>query len=353
MIVALTDAGMNERQLTLATWYAANRRRLPWREQPTPYRVWLSEIMLQQTRVETVLPYFERFLDRWPTVSDLAAAELDDVLSVWSGLGYYSRARRLHAAAIQITERGAWPNDVAGLRKLPGVGPYTAGAIASIAFGRDEPAVDGNIERVTCRLHAYEHDPRTPHGRRDVWALAAADLPVGHAGDHNQALMDLGSRICTPRKPSCEACPLRAGCCASDLGLQDVLPRLPPRKRPTLVRGVCAALIRGGRVWMVKRPPTGLLAGLLELPGAELTDAGCERQTLTRIFEERLGLRVVRAHRLGEVRHVFSHRRLIQAVWRLDAEGTPSGGEWLLPHAQRELSTLAKKTLALALLDEP
>ena len=336
-----------ERQRALLSWYAEHRRVLPWREHPSPYHTWLSEIMLQQTRVETVLPYFERFLARWPTVQDLAGAELEEVLGQWSGLGYYSRARRLHAAARVVAERGGFPDTVAGLRQLPGVGPYTAGAIASIAFAQDEVAVDGNVERVTCRWHAFEDDPRSPGGKRQVTELARADLPPGHASAWNQALMDLGARICTPRNPSCDACPVTTWCDARARGLQHELPRLPARRKPRPVRAVCGALVRDGAVLMTRRPETGLLAGLLELPGCELAGRQEEADALVAAWRERVGLAVRPTTRLGEVVHVFTHRRLTLGVWALEADGEPMDGRWLLDTRDEALSTLARKTLAL------
>ena len=191
---------------SLLAWYDVHRRTLPWRDDVSPYRTWISEVMLQQTRVDTVLPYFARFMSRFPTVEALAEAPSDEVMSMWAGLGYYSRARNMHRAAQEIVRLGAFPSTLPGIRALPGVGEYMAGAIGSIAFGLDEAAVDGNLHRVLSRLHA------SPGRRKDMWALAEGHLPSGRAGDFNQALMDLGSQICTARKPRCPSCPISTHC---------------------------------------------------------------------------------------------------------------------------------------------
>ncbi|MEC8422612.1 MAG: A/G-specific adenine glycosylase, partial [Myxococcota bacterium] len=193
----------------LLAWYDAHRRILPWRDDGAgPYRTWISEVMLQQTRVETVKPYFARWMERFPTVEDLAAAPQDEVLAMWSGLGYYSRARNIHRAAQMVVEAGTFPTDLASVRALPGVGEYIAGAIASIALGLDEPAVDGNLERVLSRVHAHRG------GRRAITAIARTLLPSGRAGDWNQALMDVGSGFCIPKAPRCPDCPLQRHCIA-------------------------------------------------------------------------------------------------------------------------------------------
>ncbi len=326
-------------QSALLRWYEQTRRILPWREQPTPYRVWMSEIMLQQTRVDTVLPYFERFTARWPTVAALASAPEQEVLEAWAGLGYYSRARNLHKAARQVAALGGFPLSVEGLRALPGVGDYTAGAIASIAFGADAVAVDGNIERVLSRLFLLTGDPRSTEGRRAVWAAARSALPPGRAGDWNQALMDLGARICTPKKPRCGACPLAPGCLAHKRGEAEALPRKKKKRPPEPVRGAWGALVRGGRLLLVRRPRGGLLGGMWALPGSlELGDAP-PRQGLLAAFERTLGLRLSGGQELGSVVHVFTHRRLTLSVWEVEAEGEP--GEAAPEHRWVPLEELA------------
>lgn len=300
----------------LVPWYRAHRRDLPWRRSPTPYRVLLSEIMLQQTRVETVIPYFHRFLERWPTVEALAAADLDDVLHAWAGLGYYRRARALHAAAQAAVEAGGLPADVEGLRALPGIGPYTAGAIASIAHGLPVPAVDGNVERVMCRVHGIDGNPRTAAGRRAVEAAAAAVTAEGVASEVTQGLMELGATVCTPRNPTCGACPWGEGCVARATDRIADLPALPARKKPVPVQGVAGLLRRGPQVLLGKRPP-GLLGGLWEPVLGEVDAPGPD--ALVGVFRQRVGLDVTVTADLGEVVHVFTHRRLTLRVFAVEA----------------------------------
>ncbi len=328
----------------LLAWYRASRRSMPWRDDVSPYRTLVSEIMLQQTRVDTVIPYFERFMRDFPTVDALAAAPLERVLERWSGLGYYSRARNLHAAARVVAAEGGFPADAEGLRALPGVGPYTAGAVASIALGLDEALVDGNVERVICRWMAWAEDPKRIKAR--LWDTARAWLPKGEAGDFNQALMELGATVCTPSSPSCLLCPVRAGCAGVDA------PERYPAKapKPAVPEAVAvAALARvDGRILLARRPETGLLAGLWELPGA-LGD------NLSGALAERLGLSLVDATALGTVTHVFSHLRLHTTVYaaRVDGVARAAGGyqeaRWV-PTAEVDgmaLSTLARRTLRL------
>jgi len=340
-------------QRALLTWYGESRRTLPWRERPEPYRVWLSEIMLQQTRVDTVLPYFERFTTRWSDVGALAAASEEEVVSEWAGLGYYSRARSLHKAAKVVAAAGAWPDTVAGLKALPGVGDYTAGAIASIAFGADAETVDGNIERVLSRLDGLTGDPRSTEGRRAVWASAKAWLPAGRAGDWNQALMDLGARVCTPKKPGCGACPASAGCRGLASGIAETLPRKKKKAPPTPIAGVCGALTREGGLLIVRRPPEGLLAGMWELPGVTLRDGEGPREGLHRAFGGRLGLTLTGGEPVGGITHVFTHRRLSMSVWRVEVTGEPAGAE--LPEwrwvAAAELESLGLSKLMRKCLD--
>ncbi|HEX3475795.1 MAG TPA: A/G-specific adenine glycosylase [Kofleriaceae bacterium] len=255
--------------------YAQVRRDLPWRRTRDPYAIWVSEIMLQQTRVATVIPYWERWMARFPTVSALAGAPLDDVLAAWAGLGYYSRARNLHAGALAVGERfgGALPSCAAELREVPGIGPYTAGAIASIAFGERAPLVDGNVARVLARVFAIEHDIKSSAGGKALWAAAGAlmhALPEAAApGDLNQGLMELGATLCAPTQPRCLVCPLVRDCAAAQAGRQDELPVVAPRKKaselPVLDRTVVWLEARG-EIVLVRRTPDGLFGGLWELP---------------------------------------------------------------------------------------
>jgi A/G-specific adenine glycosylase len=259
----------------VVTHYAQVRRDLPWRRTRDPYAIWVSEIMLQQTRVATVIPYWERWMARFPTVSALADAPLDDVLAAWAGLGYYSRARNLHAGAQAVGARfgGALPSCAAELREVPGIGPYTAGAIASIAFGERAPLVDGNVARVLARVFAIEHDIKSSAGGKALWAAAGAlmhALPEAAApGDFNQGLMELGATICAPAQPRCLVCPLARDCAAARTGRQDELPIIAARKKaselPVLERTV-VWLEDAGEIVLVRRTPDGLFGGLWELP---------------------------------------------------------------------------------------
>ncbi len=250
--------------------YRSHARVLPWRAMPgqprtDPYRVWLSEVMLQQTTVATVIPRFLRFVERWPSVDALAAAPDEEVLHEWAGLGYYARARNLIACARAVAEMGAFPDTEAGLRALPGIGDYTAAAIAAIAFGRDSAPVDTNAERVVARLHATSV-------KSAICESATAMVPAGQAGDFAQAMMDLGATICRPRNPDCGACPLRADCNAFAMGMPEAYPVKAARKVRPVRHGVAHWIERDGAVWLVRRPAKGLLGGMAALPGSEWGD---------------------------------------------------------------------------------
>src|ERR1700680_3665683 len=265
-------SGASVRPALLLAWYDRHRRRLPWRPLPgehaDPYAVWLSEIMLQQTGVKTVGPYFEKFMSRWPDVAALARASLDDVLRMWAGLGYYSRARNLHACAVAVLRDhgGGFPSTEEGLRSLPGIGPYTAAAIAAIAFGQRTMPVDGNIERVVSRLFAVQAP--LPQAKPLIQQLAATLLGASRAGDSAQALMDLGSSICTPKKPACALCPLNDDCAARMRGNQETFPRKAPKKSGTLRRGAAFVVTRGNELLVRSRPEKGLLGGMTEVPNS-------------------------------------------------------------------------------------
>lgn len=286
---------------------------MPWRGHPDPYAVWVSEIMLQQTRVETVIPYFERWMARFPTLQALAQANQHEVLQAWEGLGYYSRARSLHSAAQKVVGElgGEIPTQAAELRRLPGVGRYTAGAIASIAFGRDEPALDGNIRRVLARLFNVELQLGSPSAEQHFWELAGQILPPGRAGEMNQALMDLGATLCVPRAPDCAVCPLTELCQARLLGVQEQRPVTKPTA-PVPHYLVTAAVIHraDGRFLLARRPEKGLLGGLWEFPGGKL-EAGEDLPTcLRREIREELGVEVEIGGALGVYRHAYTHFRV-------------------------------------------
>jgi len=301
----------------LLDWYDAERRDLPWRAAPgttpDPYHVWLSEIMLQQTTVKAVIPYFEKFLARWPTVEALAAADLDDVLSAWAGLGYYSRARNLHRCARKIVQEydGQFPRSAAELLRLPGIGPYTAAAIAAIAFDEPTTPVDGNVERVVARLFAVREP--LPAAKPRLRHLAAKLTPPRRSGDFAQALMDLGATVCTPKRPSCLVCPLSRFCSAQAEGLEASLPaRETKSERPTRFGVAFLALREDGCILLRRRPNTGLLARMMEVPGTEWVDD-------PRVVTEALRAAPVRADWWpvpGQVMHTFTHFKLELIVYR-------------------------------------
>lgn len=312
----------------LLAWYHANRRILPWRGVAgrSAYAVWVSEVMLQQTRVETVIPYFEKWRRRFPTVRDLAKASEQDVLNAWEGLGYYSRARNLHKAARIVVEKynGEIPRDLDELRKLPGIGRYTLGAIASIAFGMDAPALDGNIKRVYARLFDLDKAVDSPAGEELLWRLADENLPKGHAGDYNQALMDLGATICIPKNPRCRICPLLKLCKARQNDTQDRRPVKNPRKPVPHYVHAAGLVIQGGRVLLAQRPSKGLLGGLWEFPNgrvrgdpakelAKVLDGGYNLQVRTRA-----GRRSSQPEALGVLRHRYTHFSVTVHVFRCE-----------------------------------
>ena len=316
--------------------YDRHRRELPWRGTADPYRVWVSEIMLQQTRTEVVGPYYERWLERFPTLDALADAELDEVLHAWQGLGYYSRARNLHRAARLVRERhgGRVPRDVAALRALPGVGEYTAGAIASIAYGEPEPAVDGNVRRVLARLF----DIAEPSAA-ELRGLAGRLIDRRRPGDFNQALMDLGATVCTPRSPECAACPVARWCLARARGTQAERPA--PKRRvavPTFDVGTAVLQARDGRLLLVRRPEDGLLGGMWSFPGEVAGDGESVEDAAARAGRAASGLEALgRGRAVGSVVHVFSHRREVYHVFVFPvavaaAEEAAPRGVWVAPH---------------------
>jgi A/G-specific adenine glycosylase len=326
------------RPALLLDWYDRHRRKLPWRPLPgvvaDPYRVWLSEIMLQQTGVKTVGPYFEKFIARWPSVDALGRASLDDVLRMWAGLGYYSRARNLHACAVAVRRdhRGVFPDTEQGLRALPGIGPYTAAAIAAIAFGRRTMPVDSNIERVVSRLFAVEEP--LPQAKPLIQQLASTLLGAGEtlsrAGDSAQALMDLGSSICTPKKPACALCPLNQDCSARARGDQETFPRKALKKTGALRRGAAFVVTRGEELLVRSRAEKGLLGGMTEVPGSDWLAAQEDKAALR---QAPMLKGIARWHRkVGVVTHVFTHFPLELVIYtaRVPARSrAPQGMRWV------------------------
>jgi A/G-specific adenine glycosylase len=343
------------RPALLLEWYDRHRRKLPWRplpgERADPYRVWLSEIMLQQTGVKTVGPYFEKFVARWPDVEALGRASLDDVLRMWAGLGYYSRARNLHACAVAVRREhgGVFPDTEEGLRELPGIGPYTAAAIAAIAFGRRTMPVDGNIERVVSRLFAVEEP--LPQAKPRIQELAATLLGASRAGDEKsragevesragdvksragdsaQALMDLGSSICTPKKPACVLCPLNEDCLSRARGDQETFPRKAPKKAGQLRRGAAFVVTRGDSLLVRTRPEKGLLGAMTEVPNSDWLATQDDKAALQ---QAPVLKGVSRWHRkAGVVTHVFTHFPLELVVYTASmplSSRAPAGMRWV------------------------
>lgn len=307
---------MTQFSTRILEWYEKNARVLPWRGHPDSYAVWVSEIMLQQTRVETVMPYFERWLGQFPTVGALAAASEQSVLSVWEGLGYYSRARNLHKAAKMVVAEfnGQLPQEIAQLRKLPGIGRYTAAAIASIAFNQDVATLDGNLRRVFSRVFEIDTPADSPAGEEILWELAQKHLPAGRAGDYNQALMDLGASICLPRKPLCLLCPLGELC--KSRSAPENRPVLKPKAAVPHRLKLAAVIIQDKNVLLARRPAKGLLGGLWEFPAAGVEADSPE--ALVAVIEAEYRLKVNPIARLTEIRHTYTHFTLTESAWRCE-----------------------------------
>jgi A/G-specific adenine glycosylase len=296
----------------LLTWFDRKRRDLPWRRTKDPYRIWVSEVMLQQTQVTTVIPYYQRFVRVFPTVRRLAEGPLDDVLRLWAGLGYYSRARNLHQAAQQIVAEhgGRFPHTFDRIRRLPGIGDYTAGAITSIAFGEPVPAIDGNAGRVLARVLYVTGDVRAGAPKRRLTELARLAVPADRPGDYNQALMELGSLVCRPADPACDECCLGDLCEARRRGKQRRIPA--PRAHPKVqtVRVVAGLARRNGRVLIAQRPPEGVWGGMWEFPNVELRPDAPPAETLVRLFAQAFGLQVEVGEMLASFAHGIMHRRI-------------------------------------------
>ncbi|HZL31976.1 MAG TPA: A/G-specific adenine glycosylase [Pseudolabrys sp.] len=341
----------------LLAWYDRHRRVLPWRalrgERADPYAVWLSEIMLQQTGVKTVAPYYAKFLAKWPTVEKLAVAPLDDVLRNWAGLGYYARARNLHACAKAVVEQhgGIFPTDMESLRALPGIGDYTAAAVGSIAFDAPAVPVDGNVERVVSRLFAVEEE--LPAAKPQIKRLAASLLPGNRSGDFAQALMDLGATICSPTRPACVLCPWNEVCLARARGDQETFPRQAPKREGKKRYGAAFVVLRAdGRVLLRQRPEKGLLGSMTEVPGSEWSHDFDASKAL--VAAPRFKIKIKWRKLTGQVTHVFTHFPLALTVYtaRL-TRGTPApeGARWakVATLVDEALPNVMRKVLAHAL----
>jgi A/G-specific adenine glycosylase len=345
-------------QGALLTWYDRHKRDLPWRRSRDAYAIWVSEAMLQQTQVGTVISYYGRFLDRFPDIAALAAAPLQSVLRLWEGLGYYSRARHLHRSAqiVNDTHGGTLPEKYEQLRALPGIGDYIAAAVASIAFGGPHAVVDGNVKRVLARLFRISVPANTPAGHRLFQETATALLDSKRPGDYNQAVMELGALICTPRRPQCRQCPLAMHCGASAGGQVEHFPQRM-KKAPLPVQRVAAVqLVRNGRILLAQRPAQGLLAGLWELPCGPVLPGEEPEAALRQHLRALFGLELEALGQVGTVRHTYTHFKLEMMVFRGSGRGNLRRGnpitmQWVPPERLDELP-LHKATLkALALLN--
>ena len=317
----------------LLRWFDARRRDLPWRRTRDPYRILVSEYLLQRTRVASGIPYYERFIEQFPDLEALANASEDQVLRAWEGLGFYGRARNLYAAARAIVAHhgGHIPTTAESLRGLPGVGPYTSGAVASIAFGRRVPAIDGNVTRVLSRLYRIEEPVAKRGGRERLWKAASSLVPRSSPGVFNQALMELGATVCTPTSPSCGVCPLSQLCLARKAGIQTSLPRRPRPRNVRTVPVAFGALADRGRVLLVRRARSGLLGGLWSLPGGEIGTDASPRDAIRLLIRDQTGLDVDVEDTGTRIVHAFSHRKWSGAIYKCIPRGgadPTAGATW-------------------------
>ena len=323
---------MNKLAKLTLNWYSRNARELPWRNHPDPYAIWVSEIMLQQTQVATVIPYFDRWMNRFPDIPALARATEGEVLVLWEGLGYYARARNLHKAAVVIMDEydGFLPSSMGELMKLPGVGRYTSAAISSMAFGLDEATLDGNIKRVLSRVFNIEEPVNTTKGENILWKIAAEHLPTGSAGEYNQALMDIGAIICLPKKPDCPRCPLKTICEARIMGLQRKLPVVKKKpKVPTVVKSA-VVVIKKQKVLLLQRESKGLLGGMWEFPSVE-GNKNPEKE-LPRLVNSHYKLKIVKKSHFLTIKHAYTHFKLTEHAFlctlKSDSKFLP-GFKWI------------------------
>lgn len=326
-------------QKVLLEWFEKNQRPLPWREKYEPYHVWISEIMLQQTQVKTVLPYFDRWIKSLPTIQSVAQAPEDQILKLWEGLGYYSRARNLQRAAKVIMEkhRGIFPQNYQDVLALPGIGKYTAGAITSIAFNQDQPLVDGNVIRVLSRLFLYVQNTRLPQAEKQMWEWASEILPKGKARYFNQALMELGALQCTPKSPDCPKCPLNQVCRAYQQDVVEQLPDRGPKKELKYIEVSIGIIRKDGKIFIQKRPEKGLMAGLWEFPGGKVEKGETQRGALEREIKEELGISLKNIKLKQKIKHAYTSFKVNLHCFEADYAagdlklGSAVEGKWIEP----------------------
>lgn len=297
---------------SLIGWYEIHGRNLPWRREHLPYQIWISEIMLQQTQVKTMLPYYDRWMERFPDIASVAAASEEELLKHWEGLGYYSRVKNIARTAriLHSDHGGDLPCDHRALLSLPGIGPYTAGAVMSLAFNRDYPAVDGNVERIFARLLDIDTPVKERANRERIWEAARNLLPHGKARRFNQALMDLGALICLPGKPSCGRCPLKDFCLSFERGVESERPVPAAKKKTVAIDVAVGILMRADGIFIQKRPPSGLMAGLWEFPGGKVAAGETPREALVREFREELGVEICGLRKITRIKHSYTSFRV-------------------------------------------
>jgi len=318
-------------QIQLLRWFKKKRRDLPWRKTQDPYAIWVSEIMLQQTQVSTVIPYYQEFLRSFPTISHLSKADLSKVLKAWEGLGYYSRARNLHRASQIVANHftGRVPDSIRDLLSLPGIGRSTAGAILSFAYNREAPILDGNVKRILCRLFAISGNPVRVETEGLLWGISESLIPKGHSNQFNQALMDLGSMLCTPTDPQCSNCPLRSHCKGKASGDPERYPTKGSKKRIPHINAVSAVIQRDGKVLLHRRPLEGLLGGLWEFPNWPLNEREKWTDLLVSQVKNKIGLRVKIKRPLGPFHQTFSHFKLTLHVYHCQLVNGEVKGKWV------------------------